>query len=362
MLSKQSFAAGLTGLAALFISGCDAAGGARDSIRAVGSSTVYPFAKQVAEIYARSHTDYKSPLIDPTGTGNGRQLFCSGVGADKPDMANASRRMKLSEFDNCQANNVKDIIEFQVGLDGIAFASSKNGIMLNLSPRIVYEALAARPYGEEQTNELWSDVDPSLPAKPILVYGPPSTSGTRDALKELVLEAGCDTDPRMKTLKDEDKDLHQQLCTEVRADGAYSDQGEQDNLIVQKIEANPDSIGIFGFSYLDENADKVKGLPMNGVDPTYDNIANFDYPGARPLYIYVKKAHMRAIPGLDVYLEEWVRNWNKDGPLASIGLVALSPDLMEVNSRKVSQRIAMTRGDLTGETEVAAATDLTEAR
>lgn len=334
-------------VSALALSGC--ADGPRDSIRAVGSSTVYPFAKQIAESFARSNPDYNSPLIEQTGTGGGMQLFCEGLGANTPDMANASRRMKLSEFDKCQDNGVKDIIELQVGLDGIAFASSAGGIMLNLSPRIVYEALAARPYGGEQTTQTWADVDPSLPDEPILVYGPPSSSGTRDALKELVLEVGCDTNPAMEELKKTDKDKHQAICTEVRADGAYSDQGEQDNLIVQKIEANPRTIGVFGFSYLDENAEKVQGLPMNGVNPTYDNIASFAYPGARPLYVYIKKSHMRAIPGLDLYLREWVKNWSKGGSLSKIGLVASPPQEMAANEAKVNALTVMTRSDLTGE-------------
>ncbi len=339
-------------IASLTLVACDNSGGGagtRDSIRAVGSSTVYPFAKQVAENFARSQAGAKSPLIESTGTGGGIQLFCSGLGPDTPDMANASRRMKVSEFDSCQENGVEEIIELQVGLDGIAFASATNGINLNLSPKIVYEALAANPYGGEQTAKTWADVDPSLPAIPILVYGPPSTSGTRDALKELVLEAGCDTNPEMKALKDEDKDRHQTVCTEVRSDGAYVDQGEQDNLIVQKIESNPNSVGVFGFSYLDENADKVKGLPMNGVDPTYENIASFEYPGARPLFVYVKKAHMRAIPGLDAYLQEWVKSWGADGPLAQIGMVASDAQKMAENERKVNEQIALTRADLTGE-------------
>ncbi|MGB3711352.1 MAG: substrate-binding domain-containing protein [Erythrobacter sp.] len=329
----------------------------RDSIRAVGSSTVYPFAKQVAESFARSNSNYKSPLIESTGTGGGIQLFCQGVGADTPDMANASRRMKVSEFEKCQANGVEEIIEVQVGLDGIAFASATGGIDLDLTPQIVYEALAANPYGREQTAQTWADVDPSLPDVPILVYGPPSTSGTRDALKELVLEAGCDTSPEMQALADSDEDRHQQICTEVRSDGAYVDQGEQDNLIVQKIESNPRSVGVFGFSYLDENSDKVQGLPMNGVDPTYDNIASFEYPGARPLYIYVKKAHMRAIPGLDAYLEEWVRNWDADGPLAGIGLVSSPDATKQENRRKIAQGIALTSADLAGNAPARAANE-----
>ncbi|MEM8726810.1 MAG: substrate-binding domain-containing protein, partial [Pseudomonadota bacterium] len=275
--------------------------------------------------------------------------FCRGLGSANPDMVNASRRMKPSEFDKCVENGVDDIIELQVGLDGIAFASAAGGITLNLSPKIIYEALAAKPYGKEQTAKTWRDVDPSLPDEPIQVYGPPSTSGTRDALKELVLEVGCDTNPAMKALKEEDKDLHQQVCTEVRSDGAYIDQGEQDNLIVQKIESNPRSVGLFGFSYLDENKQKVQGLTMNGVTPTYDNIASFDYPGARPLYVYVKKAHMRAIPGIQAYLDEWVKNWERGGSLAKIGLVASPPEEMSANARKVSALLTMTRADLTGE-------------
>jgi len=337
------------GLATISLTACETGGGSRDSIRAVGSSTVYPFAKQVAESFARSHSDYKSPLIESTGTGGGIQLFCQGVGADTPDMVNASRRMKVAEFEKCQANGVEDIIELQVGLDGIAFASATGGIELDLSPQIVYEALAANPYGEAQTTETWADVDPSLPAEPILVYGPPSTSGTRDALKELVLEAGCNANPAMQELEEEDEDRHQQICTEVRSDGAYVDQGEQDNLIVQKIESNPRAVGVFGFSYLDENSDKVQGLPMNGVDPTYENIADFEYPGARPLYVYVKKAHMRAIPGLETYLQEWVENWGEDGPLADIGLVSMQPAKKRTMERRIAEGLTLSRSDLASE-------------
>ena len=213
----------------------------------------------------------------------------------------------------------------QQRLDGIAIASAKNGISMNLTPDIVYRAIAANPYGKKQTAEKWSDLDPSLPDLPILVYGPPSTSGTRDALKELILEAACKENAEMKALKESDEDAYDRTCTEVRMDGKYVDQGEQDNLIVQKIQGNPNAVGVFGYSYLEENTDKVKGLPMNGVEPTYENIASFNYPGARPLFVYVKKAHVDAIPGLAAYLQQWTSMWNKDGPLAKIGLVA-SPD------------------------------------
>ena len=309
----------------------------RDSVRAVGSSTVFPFAKAVAESLARSNPEISSPIIESTGTGGGMKLFCAGTGTETPDMANASRRMKASEFADCQENGVTEIIELQVGLDGIAFASAKGGITMNLTPQMVYEALAAAPYGGEQTTVNWSDVDPSLPTLPILVYGPPTTSGTRDALKELVLEVGCKSNEDMKALKESDEDKYDQVCTEVRADGKYVDQGEQNNLIVQKIEGNENAIGVFGYSYLEENADKVQGLPMNGVDPTYENISSFAYPGARPLFVYVKKAHLDAIPGLKEYLTEWTKMWERGGPLAKIGLVASPDDVMAANATAATE-------------------------
>jgi phosphate transport system substrate-binding protein len=317
-------------LGAVALSACGGGEATRDSVRAVGSSTVYPFAKVVAENFARSHPDFPSPIMESTGTGGGIELFCQGVGANTPDIAHASRRMKASEFQTCLANGVAEVVEIQVGLDGIAFASAQGGIDMDLTPELVYRALAARPNGEEQTARTWQDVDPSLPNKPILVYGPPSTSGTRDALKELILIPGCEENADMKALKDSDEDRHEQLCTELRSDGAYVDQGEQDNLIVQKIGGNRDAVGVFGFSYLEENADKVQGLSMNGVEPTYQNIASFDYPGARPLFIYVKKAHMDAIRGLREFVAEWTKSWSADGPLAAIGLV---PNPAEVAER-----------------------------
>jgi phosphate transport system substrate-binding protein len=338
---------GFMALGAATLTACDSGdGSANQSVHAVGSSTVYPFAKLVAENFARSFPDKRSPLIESTGTGNGIQLFCSGLGPNTPDMVNASRRMKPSEFDSCASNKVDEIIELQVGLDGIAFASARGGIMLNLSPKTIYEALAAKPYGKPQTAKTWKDVDPALPADPILVYGPPSTSGTRDALKELVMEVGCKTDPAMKALKDSNEDEYRQICTEVRDDGGYVDQGEQDNLIVQKIVGNPRAVGVFGYSYMEENADRVQGLPMNGVDPTYDNIASFKYPGARPLFVYVKKAHMRAIPGLEDFMKEWVKSWGKTGPLAKVGMVAMPDEAMTANAAKVQNMVVLTKAEL----------------
>ncbi|MDN3646681.1 substrate-binding domain-containing protein [Pontixanthobacter aestiaquae] len=340
MISKFSLAA----VSALALGACSEA--AVEPVHVVGSSTVFPFAKVVAENAALNNEGMTGPLIESNGSGGGIKQFCAGVGNDTPDVVNASRRMKASEFATCMENGVTDVVEIQVGLDGIAFASAQGGITMNLTPEIVYRALAKAPFGGEQTAETWADVDPSLPAEPILVYGPPSTSGTRDALKELVLEAGCKTNPEMQALKESDEDRYDQICTEVRGDGKFVDQGENDNLIVQKIGGNDKAIGVFGFSYLEENADKVQGLPMNGSDPTYDNIASFAYPGARPLYMYVKKQHVGQIPALDLYLAEWAKSWDKDGPLAKIGLVASPDDVRAENVKKTTEFMTLTADDL----------------
>lgn len=330
----RNIALSAAALPVLALAGCGSQdGGTRDQVRAVGSSTVYPFAKAVAESLARADPKIKSPIIESTGTGAGMNLFCSGVGAQFPDIVNASRRMKASEFESCQKNGVKDIVEVQVGLDGVAFAEAQGGPGIALSPQDVYKALAKNPYGKPQTYKTWKDINPSLPAEAILVYGPPSTSGTRDALKELILAKGCDENPEMKALKDSDKAAHEKICTEVRDDGAYVDAGENDNLIVQKIEANPKAIGVFGFSYLEENKGRIKGLTMKGVEPTYATISDFSYPGARPLYIYVKKAHLKAIPGLQGFVTEWSKLWGKGGTLAKLGMV-VAPDDVLANSAK----------------------------
>ena len=344
MKTKLTLSLLAAGAALLSACGDNAGSGAemRTGIHAVGSSTVYPFAKVVAETFARSYPDFSSPVIEANGSGAGIALFCKGIGPSTPDFANASRRMKLSEFETCKANGVDSITELQVGLDGIAFAASKDGIALNLTPEIVYRALAANPYGEAQTAKNWSDVDPSLPDLPILVYGPPSTSGTRDALKELILMAGCEAGPLPEGLSEEDEE---RICTEVRSDGAFVEQGEQDNLIVQKIESNPNTVGVFGYSYLEENMDKLKGLTMNGVEPTYDNIASFAYPGARPLFVYVKNQHIGAIPGMEEFLKVWQENWVAGGPLAKVGLVANPEDVMAAMNSAVTNRPALTAAD-----------------
>ena len=328
-------------VAALTLAGCGGSeGGSREQIRAVGSSTVYPFAKAVSSELAKANPAIKSPIIESTGTGAGMKLFCAGVGVQHPDIENASRRMKKSEYEDCAKNGVDKIVEIQVGLDGIAFAEANGGIGFALTQADVYKALAANPFGKPNTAKTWKDVNPAFPAVPILVYGPPSTSGTRDALKELILMKGCDSNPEMKALKDSDKDKHDTICGEVRSDGAYVDSGENDNLIVQKLEANPKAIGVFGFSYLEENSDKLKGLTMNGIVPTYASIADFSYPGARPLYIYVKAAHFEAIKGLKEFVAEWAKSWSKGGLLAKQGMV-VSPDDVQAKNAKIATEMTL---------------------
>jgi phosphate transport system substrate-binding protein len=336
MMKTSTAALSTLVVAALALGGCGSGqSSSRDQVRAVGSSTVLPFAKAVAESLARSNPDIKAPIIESTGTGAGMKLFCTGVGVQHPDVANASRRMKKSEYENCARNGVKDVVEIQVGLDGIAFAEARNGPDIRLSPEDVYKALAETPFGKPQTAKTWKDVNPALPAEPILVYGPPSTSGTRDALKELILTKGCESDPAMKALKDSDKDKHDEVCGDIRDDGAYVDLGENDNLIVQKIEGNPKAIGVFGFSFLEENMDKLKGIPMGAIAPTYASISDFSYPGARPLYIYVKAAHLNAIKGLKEYVAEWAKTWGKDGLLAKQGMV-VAPDAVLAQSSRLA--------------------------
>lgn len=324
---------------ALAACGGGSSGASRDAAWAVGSSTLYPFAAAVAEEVAKGGV--KAPKVEQNGSGAGIKLFCAGVGAAHPDIANASRRMKKSEFEDCQKNGVKDIAEIQVGLDGIAFAEGKTGPGMALTPTDIYKALAAKPFGKPNTAKTWKDVNPALPALPILVYGPPTTSGTRDALAELILTKGCDSDPAMKALKEKDKDAHKKVCTEVREDGAYVDSGEEDNLIVQKLAENANAIGIFGYSFLEENMDKLKGITIDGIQPTYASISDFSYPGARPLYIYVKMAHLNAVPGLKEFIATWPKVWGPDGLLKKKGMVISPEDVRNKNAPLAANPVAM---------------------
>lgn len=302
---------------------------ARDQIRIVGSSTVYPFTTAVAENFGKT-SGMKTPVVESTGTGGGMKLFCEGVGEKFPDATNASRAMKKSEFADCEKNGVKDIVEIVVGFDGLTVAQSKTGLPLKLSRKNFFLALAkevpdadgklvANPYKN------WSEIDASLPNEKIEVLGPPPTSGTRDSMHELFMEAGAAEIPALKELKAKDAKAFEAAWKTLREDGAYVEAGENDNVIVQKLEANPKAFGVFGYSFLEENASKLAGVPIDGVVPTFETIADGTYKPSRELYVYVKKAHVGVIPGLDKFTAEYVSDaaTGEEGYLSEKGLVPL---------------------------------------
>jgi len=304
---------------------------ARDYITIVGSSTVYPFSTVVAEQFGKS-SKFKAPKVESTGTGGGFKLFCGGVGVQHPDISNASRRIKDSEFEMCQKNGVKDIVEVKIGYDGIAIAHASTAKPMELSLKEIFIALAKEipdPKGSEKLvanpYTTWNQINPKLPADKIEVLGPPPTSGTRDAFAELAMEGGCKTFPWIKAMKDKDEKAYKGICHSIREDGAYVEAGENDNLIVQKLQANPSALGIFGYSYLEQNSDKVSGIRIEGVAPEFDAIASGKYPISRPLYFYVKKAHITVIPGIVEFLEEFSseKAWGTDGYLSDKGLIPM---------------------------------------
>ncbi|WP_114954519.1 substrate-binding domain-containing protein [Sphingosinicella terrae] len=298
----------------------------RQQIRIVGSSTVYPFSRAVAERFAQANPGFAAPIVESTGTGGGMNLFCGGVGAQYPDVSNASRRIKASEIELCNRNGVNQVIELPVGIDGLALIeSATRSTGFQLTERDVYAALAANPFGRAQTARTWRDVNPALPAVAIRVYGPPPTSGTRDSFAELILDRGCNSDPAMQALKESDEDRHKHVCTQIREDGAYIEAGENDNLLVQRVSENEGAVGVLGYSFLEENASRVRGIPIGGVTPTAETISNFTYPGARKLYIYVKGEHLNVIPGLREFLRAWAQGWAPGGYLSQHGLIPL-PD------------------------------------
>jgi phosphate transport system substrate-binding protein len=300
---------------------------ARDQIRIVGSSTVYPFATAAAEEFGRS-SEFKTPIIESTGTGGGLKLFCAGVGVEHPDITNASRRIKASEVDLCRGNGVEAITEIKIGYDGIVIANSKASTKQSFTLRQIFLALAKQvpaPSGEliDNPNRTWKDVDPGLPDVKIEVLGPPPTSGTRDAFNELAMEGGCKTFPDLEALEATDKDRYKQVCLSIREDGAYVEAGENDNLIVQKLVSNPKAFGVFGYSFLDQNVDRIQGSQIGGVEPTFENIADGAYPVSRSLYVYVKNAHVDSIPGIREYVAEFTseKAIGDDGYLADRGLI-----------------------------------------
>lgn len=309
---------------------------ARDQVRIVGSSTVYPYAQAVAEEFSKK-AGKKAPVLESTGTGGGFKIFCEGVGVDKADISNASRAMKKSEFDDCQKNGVKSLTEVLIGYDGLSVASARKGADFDLTKEQLFLALAkqvpvdgklaANPYKK------WSDIDKKLPDQAILVYGPPPTSGTRDAFVELVMHPGCEALGYFKQQKGSlDKKAYEKLikdaCSPMRQDGLFVEAGENDNLIVQRLEADPKALGIFGYSFLYENQEKLKGVKIQGVSPSFENIAAGSYGISRPLFFYVKNAHRGVIPGLSDYVKEFVSEpaFGKGGYLSERGLVVLSED------------------------------------
>jgi len=300
---------------------------ARDQIRVVGSSTVFPFATAVAEEFGRS-TSFKTPIIESTGSGGGFKLFCAGVGVEYPDITDASRRIKQSEIDLCKSNGVSEITEVKIGYDGIVVANSKESPKQAFTLRQLFLALAKEvpaPNGDlvPNPNKTWKDVDASLPDVAIEVLGPPPTSGTRDAFDELALEGGCKTFPEIEALAKKDEGRYKQVCHAIREDGAYIEAGENDNLIVQKLQANKDAFGVFGYSFLDQNADVIQGSSIGGVDPTFDAISSGEYPVSRSLYFYVKNAHVGSIPGMKEYVKEFTseKAMGEFGYLADKGLI-----------------------------------------
>ena len=304
---------------------------ARDYISIVGSSTVYPFATVVAEQFGKT-TQYKTPTIESTGSGGGLKLFCAGVGTGHPDITNASRAIKKSEYDKCMANGVKDIIEVKIGYDGIIIANAKKANTMQITRKDLFLALAKDipdPSGAEKVvpnpYKTWKDVNSALPNVKIEVLGPPPTSGTRDAFVELAMEPGAKEFGWLKALRNSDKKKFKSIAHTVREDGAYVEAGENDNLIVQKLEANPNALGIFGFSFLDQNTDKIHGSYIDGVQPTFENIAEGKYPVSRPLFFYVKKAHVDVIPGMKEYLVEFTSDkcWGDEGYLSERGLIPM---------------------------------------
>jgi len=326
----------------------------RDQIRIVGSSTVFPFATAVAEEFGRS-TNFKTPIVESTGSGGGLKLFCAGIGTNNPDITNASRRIKKSEVDLCAKNGIKDIVEVKIGFDGIVLAADKSAEPMVLSLRDLYLALAAHVPAPgtdggignmvENPYKKWNEVNSNLPNKPIYVLGPPPTSGTRDAFNELAIEGGCKTFSAMKTLKKADKKTYKALCRGIREDGLYVEAGENDNLIVQKLQADKKAVGIFGFSFLDQNADVISAFPVttgtaaDAQEPTFEAISDGSYPISRSLYFYVKKAHVGVIPGIKEYLAEFTSDKASGelGYLSERGLIPLPDADRAMNKSNASE-------------------------
>ena len=323
----------------------NASAGGRNQIHIVGSSTVFPFSTTVAERFGRA-TPFKTPVVESTGSGGGLKLFCQGAGLETPDITNASRRIKPSEVELCASNGVSEIVEIQIGFDGIVLANSKRSERVSLTLEQLFLALAKEvpvdgklvpnPYTH------WNEVDPALPARRIEVLGPPPTSGTRDAFVEVAMEGGAKRIPMLAALKKSDKKAFKAVAHAIREDGPYIEAGENDNLIVQKLGANPSSLGIFGFSFLDQNADKIQGSLIDGNEPTFENIADGRYSISRSLYFYLKKSHVGKVPGLHEFIGEFTSDKasSEDGYLADKGLIPL-PDEKRMSVRDIGTKLTL---------------------
>jgi phosphate transport system substrate-binding protein len=322
-MKSVALTAVVSATAMLAAAGADAQ--SRDQIRIVGSSTVYPFATTVAERFGET-TQYPAPVIESTGSGGGLQLFCQGVGLEHPDITNASRPITDSEVEMCRENGVETITEVTIGYDGIVLATADESQAMDLTLAQVWQALAATTVqdGElvDNPNQTWSDIESSLPDTEITVFGPPPTSGTRDAFVELAMEQGC---TEFEVVQNLEEDRQEEVCGQMREDGAFIEAGENDNLIVERLQADPGTHGIFGFSFLDQNRDLIQANAIGGVDPTFDTIASGDYPLSRPLFFYVKNAHVGVVPGMMEYLQEFTsdRAIGPTGYLADKGLIPL---------------------------------------
>ena len=304
-------------------------------LRSAGSSTVYPFTKAVGEAFVKAKSGRQAPTVESTGTQPGLMRFCESGNDDSFDIADASRQITSAEFNRCKQNGVGDVIEVPIGLDGLALAESNQGPKLDLTKKDIYLALAANPLGKPNAAKTWRDVNPKLPAIPIVVYGPPATSGTRDAFVELILRTGClEAMPTAKDLMAGDPAIFDRTCRQIRMDGPYMQTGEDDNVTVKALEANPNAIGLFGYSYLEQNASRLRGVPIDGIAPQYDQIASGKYAGVRTLYLYVKKNHLKAKPELQEFLDLFTTMWGPKGPLTERGLIAMSD-----NARKRSATI-----------------------
>ena len=318
----------------------------RAQIRIVGSSTVFPFSTAVAESFG-AKTEFSTPVVESTGSGGGFRLFCAGVGSEHPDIVNASRRMHASEFERCQNNGVRDITEVRIGYDGIVLGSAHPGTAdVDISRTQLWQALAAEVPADDtcssfvpNPNERWSDIDPALPRQRIEVFGPPPTSGTRDAFVELAMQAGAEGVPCMAGIKAEDADRFETIASRIREDGRWIDAGENDNAIVQTLVNTPDAFGVFGYSFLEQNYDRISGVSIDGIAPEFDAISDGTYPVSRSLFFYVKNQHAAIVPGLAEYIAEFTSDaaWGEYGYLTDRGLIPLTDaDRAEIHDHAVS--------------------------